>query len=470
MLDRISKVRDICRAVLNKEKAEPLLKRRKNELEFLPASIEIMESPPSPVARTMALILVAIVPIVLLWAWLSLVETEAIAEGVVIPEGKVKTIQALEIGKVKAIHVRDGQRVKAGDLLLTIDPTATEVDVRQVEEELATARQNSNRLELLLTALEGQHKPGYSLLESTFKDTKVSTIRRQNHILQHEYQHYQQAMEQLKQTRLQRRANIEAVKGTITKLNKVESIHTDMEQSVHQLYQKGHASKIEWLKAKEQRIETEQQLIIEQEKLKETMASLAAANSDLNSFRENFFKEHRKELKEEVQKAEVAELILRKAKERDQNFYLRAPVSGTVQQLIITTIGGVVEPAQALLKIVPEDSVLEVEASVLNKDIGFIQVGQKVDIKVESFPYTYFGQLEGAVVSVSKDAAVGENGQLTYPIRVSLKENQLSVHGQKKSIQAGMTVSAEINIGNRSVLDFFLSPLRKYKDESLNDR
>ncbi|WP_194842660.1 HlyD family type I secretion periplasmic adaptor subunit [Endozoicomonas sp. OPT23] len=470
MFEGIKKLTELWKASKEQEKSTPAIHRHKDELEFLPASIEIIESPPSPLARITIGILVAIIPVALLWGGLSNMETEAIAEGVIIPVGKVKTIQALEIGKVKAIHVHDGQHVQEGDLLLTIDPTATEVDVHQVQDELLGSELNSQRLTVLLDAVLTGSEPHLHKLEVIGDFSAVEQLESQKQILANEYNHFQRTHHHLAKLVDQKQAAKSAVQASIIKLQKKAPVHKELEQGVLKLYEKGHASKLEWLKAKEQSIETEQQLAVEQEQLKEADANLAAATSDLASHREEFFKQHRKELKDELQKKRVGELILRKAQERDLGFYLRAPVSGTVQQLVVTTIGGVVEPAQALLKIVPDDTAFEVEAQVLNKDIGFIQEGQKVDVKIESFPYTYFGQLKGTVSHISRDAATGNEGQLTYPVRVSLKSSQLNIHGTLKSVQPGMTVTAEINTGHRSVLNYFLSPLRRYKDESLNER
>jgi len=149
---------------------------------------------------------------------------------------------------------------------------------------------------------------------------------------------------------------------------------------------------------------------------------------------------------------------------------LRAPVEGTVQQLAIHTVGGVVTPAQALMAIVPSEELLEVEATVLNKDIGFVRPGQRATVKVESFPYTRYGYLEGIVETVSHDAAQDENLGLIFPARVKLQNASLVIDGVKVMLTPGMSLSVEIKTGKRRVIDYLLSPLQEHTTEAFKER
>ena len=159
-----------------------------------------------------------------------------------------------------------------------------------------------------------------------------------------------------------------------------------------------------------------------------------------------------------------------KTRQREKLMQLRAPVDGTVQQLAIHTIGGVVTPAQALLAVVPSEESLEVEATVLNKDIGFVRPGQRATVKVESFPYTRYGYLEGTVESVSHDAAQDEKMGLVFPARVKLSNASLVIDGVSVMLTPGMSLSVEIKTGKRRVVDYLLSPLRQHGSEALRER
>ncbi|HAS88423.1 MAG TPA: HlyD family type I secretion periplasmic adaptor subunit, partial [Desulfovibrio sp.] len=149
---------------------------------------------------------------------------------------------------------------------------------------------------------------------------------------------------------------------------------------------------------------------------------------------------------------------------------LTAPVDGEVQQLSVHTIGGVVKEAQPLMVIVPERSKLEVEASILNRDIGFVKEGQHAEIKLEAFPYTEYGSIPGEVISVSSDAVQDREGRLTFLCRVKLNQDFIPVNGQKVKLIPGMRATAEVAIRKRRLITYFLSPLMKYKTESLRER
>ncbi len=161
---------------------------------------------------------------------------------------------------------------------------------------------------------------------------------------------------------------------------------------------------------------------------------------------------------------------LLKAKQRQALMTLKAPVSGTVQQLAVHTLGGVVTAAQPLMVIVPDNFQLVVKVRILNKDIGFVHTGQQAVIKIEAFPYTRYGYLTGSVQSISYDAIEDEQLGLVYAATITLDSDTLTIEGQKVKLGAGMNITAEIKTGKRRVIDYLLSPLQKTIDESMKQR
>ena len=148
---------------------------------------------------------------------------------------------------------------------------------------------------------------------------------------------------------------------------------------------------------------------------------------------------------------------------------LRAPVAGCVQQLAVHTVGGVVAPAQPLMVIVPDDAPLAVEALIDNRDIGFVHPGQRVAIKVETYHFTRYGLLTGWVREISQDAVMDvEHGQ-RYLAQIALTQRVLAVDGQRLPLTAGMAVTAELAIGRRRILDYLLSPLRRYQHDGARE-
>jgi len=149
---------------------------------------------------------------------------------------------------------------------------------------------------------------------------------------------------------------------------------------------------------------------------------------------------------------------------------LTAPVEGTVQQLTIHTVGGVVPAAQPLMQIVPKENRVEVEAFIENKDVGFVQEGQSAAVKIDAFDYTKYGTISGKVVHVSRDAIQDEKQGLIYSTKVALDKSSILVNGREMPLSAGMSVRVEIKTGDRRIIEYVLSPLIQHKRESLNER
>jgi hemolysin D len=236
------------------------------------------------------------------------------------------------------------------------------------------------------------------------------------------------------------------------------------------LLEKNFVSRHGYLEREQARIEQERDLAAQQAKLEEIRAALLESQRQ----RASLIAETRRATLDVLNLAEqkVASLSQDQVKAEDRKRLLRltAPVAGSVQQLAVHTVGGVVTPAQALLVIVPGDNPLEIEAFVENKDIGFVRAGQIAEVKVETFPFTKYGTLHGKVMQVSSDAIQDEKRGLVYAARVKLEKTTLEVDGKTVNLTPGMAVTVEIKTGKRRVVEYFLSPLMQYGDESLRER
>ena len=158
------------------------------------------------------------------------------------------------------------------------------------------------------------------------------------------------------------------------------------------------------------------------------------------------------------------------ASERNRRMLLTAPSAGVVQQLQVTTIGAVVRPADPLLVIVPEGTRLVVEANVLNRDAGFVREGQEVRVKLEAFPFTRYGVVQGNLTFLSRDAIEDENLGLVFPARVELSQQSITVGSRGRPLTAGMAVTAEIKTGRRRIIEFLLSPIARRAEEAGRER
>jgi len=460
--------------------------RRDNaDLDFLPAAIEIVETPPSPVGRAIVYTIIALFSLAIAWACLGKVDIVASATGKIIPTGRTKVVQPFETGVVRAIHVHDGEIVKAGDVLIELDPTMGQAESKHFESDLIAAQLDVARLQAELA-------PGDPLESFAPPDgaaPSLIAVQRQFLIDQTSEQHAKLAV--LDRQRAQKQAELQTIAATVDKLAASLPVLQERLDIRKTLYDHSTGSKANYLEMLQSFVEEQHELEIEKSKYHEGEAALAAiieshAQTDAEYRRARFG-----ELVDAQRKATDLEQDLVKSRRRTDLQLLTAPTDGTVQQLAVHTVGGVVTPAQTLLVLVPLDSKLEIEAMVLNRDVGFVQAGQDAEIKVDTFNFSRYGLLHGKVVSVSRDAIVRDrpsnqsNGasaaggndtsepvghELAYAALVSLDRTQMEVEDRRVDLAPGMAVTVEIKTGARRIISYLLSPLLKYRHESLRER
>jgi len=232
----------------------------------------------------------------------------------------------------------------------------------------------------------------------------------------------------------------------------------------------GHFSRLRLLEYEQLRIEHAQNIAVQQSAADQARAAIGNIEAQIASLREHFAAEAATELSGAETDSGVRRAELNKSERRRQLQQLRAPVDGTVQQLVVHTVGGVVQPAQALMVIVPAASEVEVEARVLNRDIGFVREGQAVRVKLEAFPFTDYGWIEGIVESISRDAIEDEQLGLVYSARIRLERNHIMLGMRRQRIGPGMAVQAEIRTGRRRIIQYLLSPISRTIDEAGRER
>ena len=459
------------------QSAQPHVERKGNELEFLPAAVEILETPASPVGRTVSYTILLLFTIVLVWAWFGKIDIEAVAQGRIIPKGQVKVVQTLEIGKVDELLVYEGEHVRKDQPLVKLDPTESQVDVQQVSFDFVSARLNALRLSQLLSVLDDTAiaiVDYQAVLAETFPEQSGLALREQiqlqQQLLTRDLETYRATTSAQQAQMVRQKATIKATQAEITRLETLKPLFDEQERAIKSLLDKGHISHVEWLSSKEQQVETSQNLLVQKNRLQEAEAALVAISDEGARQDREFRRERLTQLQQFRTEARTAELTLTKAREREQNRYLLAPADGTVQQLQVHTVGAVVKEAQTLMVIVPDEALLEVEAMVLNKDIGFLDEGQRAEIKVESFPYTRYGLIDGKVRHLSRDSIELEGVGRIYPMRITLDTRKILVDDHWEPLQAGMAVTAEVKIGKRRVLEYFLAPFLRYQDEAMKER
>ena len=239
---------------------------------------------------------------------------------------------------------------------------------------------------------------------------------------------------------------------------------------IKKLSEQGHFPRLRYLELQQEFIDDQKELELQRHKLSESGSAIAAIRDQINQARAEFRRVALDQAKDVEREIASVEQDLIKARQRGKLTKLTAPINGVVQQLAIHTIGGVVQPAEKLMVIVPEDNKLELEARVLNKDIGFVHKGQFVEIKLETFPFTKYGTVPGKVLHISADAIQDEKLGPVYVARISVGRTHMTVNGEKIPLTPGMSATAEIKTGKRKLIEYVMAPLFRYKDEALRER
>ncbi|PHM23560.1 HlyD family type I secretion periplasmic adaptor subunit [Xenorhabdus budapestensis] len=467
-LSLLQRYRSIWRQAWRQRKNMDVPPRLPHELQFLPTALELQETPVHPAPRIFIWSIMGFALLALLWACIGKIEVVAVAPGKVVPNGKTKLIQPSDTAVVRAIHVNDGQSVKVGELLIELDPTTANADVNRIESELLAARIDSARSTAMLDAINQQHPP--ASLVGTIPNANPEQVLSAQSWLQGQYQEYRSSLELVDAEIHQRSAEIQSAQAQVTSLRKTLPITTKLTEDYQRLLTKQYVSQHEYLEKEQTRLDLQRQLSVQQA----SVLQHAAAQEEAWRRRETVVAQNRRamlDLQQEAnQKAAILGQELAKAHHQKKLTSLNAPVAGTVQQLAVHTVGGVVTPAQSLMVIVPANQPIEVEAMLENKDVGFVRIGQSVTVKVETFNFTKYGTVDGEVLSVSNDAIENEKRGLIYSTRIRLKSDHLLVNGQRVALSPGMSITAEIKTDQRRVIDYFLSPLRQHIDESLRER
>jgi len=468
MLSLLQRYRNVWSQSWRQRKNMDVPARLAHELQFLPSALELQETPVHPSPRIFCWAIIGFATLALIWACTGKIEVVAVAPGKIVPSGKTKLIQSSETAVVKAIHVSDGQRVKVGELLVELDPTAANADVSRIESELLAARIDSARGAAMLDAINQQRPP--QLVERTMTHASPEQIISARRWLQGQYQEYQSSLALVDAEIHQRSAEIQSAQAQVVSLQQAVPIAKRLTADYQRLVKKNYVSQHEYLEKEQSRLDLERQLSIQQASVLQHTAALEEARRR----RENVIAQNRRAmldlLQEARQKVAVQVQELAKARYQENLASLTAPVAGTVQQLAVHIVGGVVTPAQALMVIVPANQPVEVEAMLENKDVGFVHVGQAVTVKVETFTFTRYGTLAGEVLNVSEDAIEDEKRGLIYSSRIRLKSDQIKINGRQVALSPGMSVTAEIKTDRRRVIDYVLSPLQQHIDESMRER
>lgn len=446
---------DVWKEAIRADRTQSKSSVKSHESDFLPAALEVAERPVSPTGRIVTWVLLVGLVIMILWTVFGRVDVVASAPGSVILTGNVKIVQSPGAGVVRAIHVRNGDRVEKGQPLLDLDPTIVGADLAAAQKALANAELEIARNRAIADALSGR---GLRFVAPAGTPPEIADTQRR--LIAAQIAEIEATTASLADARSSAFADAQAAQATARRLADTVPMLDRQIESMNRLDQRGYAPG-------QRLIELERQRRAEAGDREVALAQVDRGNAEARKFDQQVLQtreQARRLALVDLAEAE-AEAIQRreevtKATQLSRFQRLLAPVAGTVQQLEVSTIGGVVEAAKPLMTVVPSEGALEVQSKMLNKDVGLVREGQPVAVKLEAFPFTRYGTVPGRVRSISRDAVQDKDLGLVYVVTVALDRDYVMVGGRRQRLAPGLAATADVKTGSRSIISYLLSPLQ----------
>ncbi len=434
------------------------------EVDFLPDADAIERSPLPPyLRRTLHLMAGALLTFVV-WASFSHVEKIVIAKGRLVNPTTNIVVQPLETSIIQRIEVRVGQVVKKGQVLATLDPTFTQADEAQLRTRLRSLDTQSAGLRAELEGKGGKAAGGATGSDDLLQ-SQLSSERQANFVAQQKK--LDQNLERLKAS-IQTNKRDQAVLGQRVKsLGEVEAMQ-------EKLMEQQYGAKLRLLEARDRRLEIERELLLAHNKEQELLSELASAQAERSAFGNSWRQKMMEDLLAATRERDTVNEQLQKADKRHQLVQLTAPVDGVVLDIAKLSQGSVVKEAEQMFTLVPLGAELEAEVQIDSLDIGYIKLNDAVHLKLDAFPYQQHGALDGKVRTISedafrRDANAGQGMDAFYMSRIGFGKAKLKKMSDQSRLLPGMTLTAEIVVGKRSVMSYLLWPLTKALDESIRE-
>ncbi|HEY1942127.1 MAG TPA: HlyD family type I secretion periplasmic adaptor subunit [Roseiarcus sp.] len=464
----------------------------RGDAEFLPAALEILETPLSPIRSSLIPTICAFVTAALAWAFIGQVDIIASAQGKIQTVGRTKVIQPLETSKVLALAVENGQSVKAGELLLELDPSEVKADEATLTRDLRALKAEAVRRSVAIESARTRRPPP-TTSSAWDADTPADIVQRESQVLAGDLSQLASVVASLGAQAKQKAAARDRLKATIAAQ---EALLATLKQRVdmrEELLARGAGSKAGVIDAEEVYQTQQTNLTTQMGELGEVEAAALTAQRDLDKAYSGFLADNEQKLADVERKIDEDAKKIDKARIRTDYMTLKSPIDGVVQGLTVTTIGQVVASGQQVMEIVPNDVGLEIESYLPNMDIGFVKAGQPAVVKVESFPFTDYGTIDAHVVRIAHDAipqieaeqreenpvhpptgAVFGGAQrtqnLVFPVTLKLDASSMMVDGAPVPLTSGMAVTVEIKTGARRILSYVFSPLVDTVSTAMKER
>ena len=445
-----------------------------NPSDFSPPLLRIQQKPPPPLAGWMLRLLLALITCLLLWATFGQLDIVAVADGKLVPSTYLKIVQPAEQGIVREILVKEGEAVKAGQVLIRMDSVLAGADVKAIRAERDNKRLALRRIDAQLTGKRFASEKGDPAGLALQVDAQyVANVRA-----------YENALAQERSLLEKARHDLAAAEGTRAKLEQVLPHYVEQEHAFEKLTKDGFAGRILYTDKRRERIEKEQDLRTQEFIIGASRALIEQSEQKIAQIGADYRRSLQTERVEIASQLEKLTQELAKLSHRQELLDLRAPAAGLVKDLATHTAGTVAAPGTILMTLVPEGDKLVAEVWVSNQDVGFVRPGQDAKLKLVTFQFQKYGMIEGRVAHVNADATEAPSpntrsdslsrdrpmGPLAFRALLDLNRQELLADGQRYPLQPGMQVAGEIHLGTRTVMEYLLSPVQKAFHEAARER
>ena len=439
---------------------------KKENSDFLSGRESILSTRPSKLLWLVPSLIGMLVLFIILWLTFSQIDVIAPSLGKTIPSSRMILIQAKETSTIEKINVKNGQSVKKGDLLVEFRNNVENFDNSSMKAKYETLLLKKIFLEEMLKYIDTNNK------EKEIENNEISPnlLKLVNDKLNSHISSYYTEVKSLN-------AKIEKVvfekkmiETEVKKLLKLLPFTQYKLEQMKKLVEKGLEPEISLKDLEEKYIEEKSNISIKEDEINKLSIQYEISKQELIQFKNNT----KKELLEEFNKT-TDELSTTLPEVNKSNYLLESKViyaieDGFIYNLNNGTSGRVVQSGEVIMELIPTSSPLEVEAKVLNRDIGFVHVGQEVKVKIDSFKFTKYGYIEGVVTNIAKSSILDEKLGEIYPVLIELKKDTMRIDDKNIKLIPGMTCSVDIKIGKRRLIEYIISPMIRYKDEALREQ
>ena len=448
-----------------RDSARQALVAQGRRAEFLPALLQLQEEAPSPLPRAVLWLVLALIGSLALWACFGRLDVVAVAEGRLVPKAQLRIVQPAEGGVMRELLVKEGESVRAGQVLARMDMRAAEADAETARNEIALRRLQLRRIDAELAGGRLVATP-----EDAPRQHAQVEAQREARALAHEA-----GLAEQRTVIARARREMQAAMETQAKLAGALPVLVEQERAFERLARDGYAGKLMVAQRSRERLDAEQDLRAQEHRVEGARAAIEQAERRIAQIGAAYRAQLQGERVEaESQLARLAQ-ELEKLSHRQRLAELRAPADGVVKDLATQTPGAVLAPGTVLMTLVPEGEALVAEVWLANQDAGFVARGQPAKLKIASFPFQRYGMLDARVARVSADATeragdAAKSGSFAYRAQLEPSAQELRLGEARQALLPGMQLTAEIKLAERSILEYLLSPVQKIASEAGRER